>query len=431
MIRDTPNSAGPALRLFTEEALSPVETYRTHAGEIIRSVACRDGSSAESRISGAAKPHADLACAYDKAWLVCPQRPALPRGTPLRVADLFAGCGGLTLGLQEAGRALGKPVAAAFANDLAEDALDIYRLNFPEAHVECRPIQELVDGATGAALTSAERDLKARIGRIDILLGGPPCQGHSDLNNRTRRTDPRNELYMRMARFCEIFEPEHVVIENVPGVLHDKGRVAQRTWDCLRAHGYHVAAPGLLDAHVLGVAQRRKRCITLASKTREPRLDRLLAEHRVDPRPVSWAIGDLLEIGSRGVFDSAAQPSRSNMSRINYLFDRDIDNLPDAQRPDCHRLKPHSYVSMYGRMSWDRPAQTLTTGFGCMGRGRFVHPRERRTITPHEAARLQGFPDFYRFFPHDREPRRTTLQRVIGNAVPSKLGYAIGLHLLR
>jgi DNA (cytosine-5)-methyltransferase 1 len=78
-------------------------------------------------------------------------------------------------------------------------------------------------------------------------------------------------------------------------------------------------------------------------------------------------------------------------------------------------------------MRGDRPAQTITTGFGVMGKGRFVNPHERRTITPHEAARIQSFPDFFDF----AVVNRTVIQKVIGNAVPPKLGYAVGLHLLR
>jgi DNA mismatch endonuclease (patch repair protein) len=87
-------------------------------------------------------------------------------------------------------------------------------------------------------------------------------------------------------------------------------------------------------------------------------------------------------------------------------------------RPKCHRDKEHSYISMYGRLSWDDPAQTITTGFGSMGQGRFVHPALPRTITPHEAARLQTLPDFYDL---DTTKARGAWAMVVGNAVPPLL----------
>jgi DNA (cytosine-5)-methyltransferase 1 len=88
----------------------------------------------------------------------------------------------------------------------------------------------------------------------------------------------------------------------------------------------------------------------------------------------------------------------------------------------------HSYKSVYGRLPWDRPAQTITTGFGSMGQGRFVHPKRRRTLTPHEAARLQFIPDHFRL---DEVESKTALAEMIGNAVPPKLTYVFALELLR
>ena len=140
-----------------------------------------------------------------------------------------------------------------------------------------------------------------------------------------------------------------------------------------------------------------------------------------------WAIGDLAHVSTDTSFDCSPRLSSDTSERIDFLFDNELHDLPDSERPDCHRLKQHSYVSVYGRMHADRPAQTITTGVGIMGRGRYVHPTERRTITPHEAARIQFFPDFFDF----GAAGRTLLQKTIGNAVPPKMGYALGLHLLR
>lgn len=93
------------------------------------------------------------------------------------------------------------------------------------------------------------------------------------------------------------------------------------------------------------------------------------------------------------MLDTPSQPTIVNRRRIEWLFQNDKHNLPNPERPLCHR-DDHSYLSMYGRLWWDKPAQTITSGFGCMGQGRFVHPLRPRTLAPHEAARLQFLPDF-------------------------------------
>jgi DNA (cytosine-5)-methyltransferase 1 len=109
------------------------------------------------------------------------------------------------------------------------------------------------------------------------------------------------------------------------------------------------------------------------------------------------------------------------------LASDDCSCVPYERRPDCHRNGGHTYKSVYGRLHWDRPAQTITTGFSSVGQGRFVHPRRPRTITPHEAARLQFIPDFFRF----GSAARGELTTMIGNAVPPRATFAMVLALLR
>ena len=123
------------------------------------------------------------------------------------------------------------------------------------------------------------------------------------------------------------------------------------------------------------------------------------------------------------MYDTASATSEKNAERIDFLFDNGLYDLPNRHRPACHRNGGHSYVSMYGRLRWTRPAQTITTGFGSMGQGRYVHPQRRRTLTPHEAARLQTFPDWFQF--GDETPRGV-LATVIGNAVPPLLTVELG-----
>jgi DNA (cytosine-5)-methyltransferase 1 len=113
--------------------------------------------------------------------------------------------------------------------------------------------------------------------------------------------------------------------------------------------------------------------------------------------------------------------SQENQERLNWLFNNDSFELPNHVRPICHQ-DGHTYPSVYGRMKPDQPAPTLTTGFMSPGRGRFIHPLERRMLTPREAARLQGFPNWFDFLDRDNT-KRSDLAKWIGDAVPSILGY--------
>ncbi len=418
---------GFAVRTVDSE-LSGVEQYTAEEGGLVRAIRGRDGSISTSFLpDSTGRGLEPSAASYDLSWLTSPALSISGGGSHVvRVVDLFAGCGGLSLGVAEACRALGYEMWPVLANDIDARVLSVYGLNFPEAELVDDPIESLLDGSCGDALTENEKILKRRIGEIDLVIGGPPCQGHSDFNNHTRNDDPKNELYLRMARFCEVVGPAHVIIENVPGVERDRHQVAQRTWSRLSDLGYRCDS-GIVDASRIGVAQRRKRSVTMASLEVSPSVTQAEAEVSVPTRGVMWAIGDLVSSELDSMFDSSPRPAAVTSDRIDYLFDRGLHDLPDSERPDCHRLKRHSYVSVYGRMHADLPSQTITTGFGAMGRGRYVHPTERRTITPHEAARIQFFPDFFTF----GDAGRTLLQKTIGNAVPPKMGYALGLHLLR
>ena len=334
--------------------------------------------------------------------------------------DLFSGCGGLSLGLWEAARAHGLRLEVLCAADLDSQALDTFSRNFHPKIALDSPIEHFVDGELGAVTTSNEREFVSQFEGLDFLIGGPPCQGHSDLNNHTRRNDPRNGLILRQVRLAELMSPEVVLIENVRGIRRDATGSYELAKDWLTKLGYEIQDM-VMSAQDVGVAQARKRNFLVASKKSIPTSDAILAPHAADQRTFSWACEDLLNSDGETAFDTAATHSVVNKKRIDFLFDHDLYELPDEQRPDCHRLKPHSYKSVYGRMRWDRPAPTITTGFGSTGQGRFVHPKCRRTITPHEAARLQFFPDFFKF----PDVGRRALQKQIGNAVPSKMAFAL------
>ena len=342
---------------------------------------------------------------------------------PIRVVDLFSGGGGFSLGCAEAARRVGRGTTIALAVEVDEAAADGYALNFPEADLRQVDVTTLFDGELGAKPTRSERSLAKVVGHVDVLVAGPPCQGHSDLNNHTRRKDPRNALYSRAARAAEILKPTYVLIENVPAVRHDKGMVIDTAVAALTSCGYRVAEK-VLDLVDFGVPQLRRRHILLAVRGREVDPEDILqtqspcSDHAM--RSVRWAISDHVGVTADSGPDSPAKATAENLKRMRWLHAAPgRTDLPNSMRPKCHRDKEHSYVSMYGRLSWDLPAQTITTGFGSMGQGRFVHPGIARTITPHEAARLQTLPDFYDL---DTSKGRGAWAMVIGNAVPPLLG---------
>lgn len=358
------------------------------------------------------------------------RRPAFERGVQsLVVVDLFAGCGGLTLGAAQAARDRGLALDVRLAVDFELAPTSVFKQNFPKANVQVAAVESYFDGALGAAPTITELETRARVGDVDLLIGGPPCQGHSNLNNHTRRDDPKNRLYLRMARAAEILRPRVMVVENVPAVVHDSQQVVARTRSHLEEVGYQVAATRV-ELVRLGIPQTRRRHILLAVRS-----DLLangssaadLIEFAPQPaRDLRWAIGDLEDTDSERWIDVPSKMSAANQARIQWLIERSEVNLPNDRRPECHR-GDHSYMSMYGRLSWSQPAQTITSGFGSMGQGRYGHPSQPRTLTPHEAARIQGFPDYFRF---DATVTRTQLAVIIGNAVPPALSRVLTARLL-
>lgn len=365
---------------------------------------------------------------YDLSWLACKKEPKLSSPiAEVRAIDLFCGCGGLTLGVREASRALGLSFRCVFASDINKNALELYERNFHPDVTDCNPIEKHIDGDLGKCLTAAERRFVKTVGKVDVVVAGPPCQGNSDLNNYTRRDDPKNLLYLRAVRCIEILRPASVIIENVPGVLHEKHGVLQTAISHLTKIGYSVDY-GVIPMRKVGVPQMRRRMVLIGSLVGAVKLADILRDAEIPERPLSWCCQDLLDqYDEQNVFNSSANHSKTNKARIAYLFDHDLYELPNSERPDCHRLKPHKYFAVYGRMHWDIPAPTITGGFGSCGQGRFVHPLKQRTLTPHEAARVQTFPDFFDF----KGILRRELQQVIGNAVPAKAGYVVGLPLLR
>ena len=348
-------------------------------------------------------------------------RPGFESGEhSLRIADLFCGCGALTLGIAQAAHSVNVALDVSLAVDFDPDATAAYLTNFGSATVITAKAEALFDGDFGEPyLTDAEAKVVDETGDIHALVGGPPCQGHSDLNNYTRRDDPKNAYYRLMSRAASVLGPKVVLIENVPAVRHDKGGVVAAVTSDLQDLGYRTA-DAVLRMDRLGIAQRRKRHVLLACDEDLPDPKDVLqkvatTDHgKVDLRA---AIADLADVNDRKGLDVAPNASPPNIERMQWLLDNNKYDLPNELRPKCHQ-DDHSYKSMYGRLRWTEPAQTITSGYGSIGQGRYMHPSFARALTPHEAARLQGLPDYFRF-PDDT--RRASLARMIGNAVPPAL----------
>ena len=368
----------------------------------------------------------DARSLYDQVFLRSKKPPwhSPLRGT-VRAADLFSGCGGLSLGTREACTALGKQFKSVLAIDDDSPSLEVYKRNFSPTLPINDDIWSVLSGEIGARLQKEEKALLKKVGPVDICLAGPPCQGHSDLNNHTRRKDKRNHLYERVARFAEIAEPSHLIIENVPNVINAKERALDNTIARLEKLGYKVDT-NVVHLADLGVPQRRKRDVLIASNTRLS-IAEIVNRHKVSAeRTVRWAIADLARATPEDLLDIPSALHQDNIKRINYLMKHDEYDLPNRLRPVCHQ-DDHSYVSMYGRLKYDEPAQTITSGFGSPGQGRYVHPTRCRTLIPHEAARLQFFPDSFDF---SSLKLRTALANMIGNAVPMLLSFVLALTII-
>ena len=377
---------------------------------------------------------------WDKSFLMGAVKHNSPEGTKrvVRIADVFCGAGGLSYGVCEAIMACGLQAESAMAVDIDPVKIEVYRRNFDPTHFSTQNLwysitpnystrKKLPRFSTPPKLLA--KDLQPAKGEVDILLGGPPCEGHSTSNNVTRKNDERNKYYIVMPAMAVALGARAVIVENVPGVRHDYYNVLDRAKGLFESNGYGVDE-AVVDAMTLGIPQTRKRHILIASLHTKPDIASTLDCLNRPRRDLRWAIGDLVDIESDNPMDTESELSEVNKRRIKYLFDNDQYHLPDHERPDSHK-DGHTYPSIYGRLRWDEPSGTITTGFNTPGRGRYIHPERQRTITPHEAARIQGFPDVFEFNLIDGEtPSRTSIADMIGDAVPPPMGYMAGIAAL-
>lgn len=337
------------------------------------------------------------------------------------LVDLFCGCGGLSLGVKEALRVNGFVLNIILAVDNNSYALEVYKKNFDvsEKVLLNTDISTLLPSDVGEPLCESEKDINKKFTGVDIVVAGPPCQGYSNLNNHTRGKDPKNKLYLKVIRFAEITEPKVIIIENVATIIYDKNNVVSNAEKLLKEMGYTVRQ-FVIEADKIGIPQTRKRHILVAVRQQQIEIGNIFCYKSEKVSVLSEFIDDLVDECevSKGIFYTPSAMSNDNKRRVRYLFDNDLYNLPNSERPSCHRNKKHKYVAVYGRLHWNKPAPTITGGFGSMGQGRFIHPLKPRVITAHEAARIQGFPDFFDF---TSVPYRNNLYEIIGNAVLPKI----------
>jgi DNA (cytosine-5)-methyltransferase 1 len=326
--------------------------------------------------------------------------------------DLFCGVGGLSHGLALGG----VEVAAGFDIDPG------CRFPFEEnnrASFLLRDVDSLAPEEVARYYEGAD---------VTLLAGCAPCQPFSSYSRSGRNRDYEAQwpLVSAFGRLVEVLQPDLVTAENVPQLADHP--VFDRLLNSLAS--YHIWW-GIVNCESIGVPQTRRRLVLLASRLGSAGLE-LLVEPREAPT-VRQAIGALpgIAAGQKDPNDElhmAPSLSPLNLARIRASRPGGTwRDWPSELQATCHRRATGStYPSVYGRMEWDRPAPTITTQCFGYGNGRFGHPEQDRAISLREAAMLQTFPPTYRFIPSGSPAKFNRMGRLIGNAVPVRLGEVIG-----
>ncbi len=318
--------------------------------------------------------------------------------------DLFSGCGGLTLGLKQAGfKVLG-------AVEIDSLAVETYKKNHPEVKIWEEDIRKL----TGEKLLT---ELNLKKGELDLMAGCPPCQGFSSMrthNGKKKPRDTRNDLVFDYLRLVKSLKPKMVMMENVPALAeNNRMKIFKKE---LVALGYNLnGTPLVLNTANYGVPQRRRRMILVCSRVKHVELPK----GEMEKITVRNAIGGLPHPGKSG--DPLHDMMENRNPRVMEMIKRIPKNggsrmdLPKKFHLPCHRKYPGGFKDVYGRMSWDDVAPTITGGCVSPSKGRFLHPSQNRSITLREAALLQSFPKNY-YFSLSRGKQEVAL--MIGNALP-------------
>lgn len=335
----------------------------------------------------------------------------------LTAIDIFAGGGGLSEGLRQAGFEIRAAVEKEPSPALT------YRINHPNSVVLERDLRHV----SGSELLSAAGLSK---GELDLLAACPPCQGFSTLTSKYRRDDERNSLIAELARLVAVVMPKAIMVENVPGLVGKGRQYLDEFVHAIRELGY-IDSYSVLQVADYGVPQKRRRFVLLAGLGRKIDIPKPTHSESGSDGLAPWvtvreAIGDLgnpVPFGSAQTYGGAQAVnwhvtrtlSPLNRDRLKHVTAGGMRfDLPDHLRPPCHRGLNTGFSNVYGRMSWDAPSPTITGGCVTFSKGRFGHPEQIRTISVREAARLQSFPDTFDLGP-------VTLEQacqIVGNALP-------------
>lgn len=357
------------------------------------------------------------------------ERPILPpSATGFTAVELFAGAGGLSIGLEKAG------INVVIANEIMPDFATTLRANHPNTNVINDDIHKI---------NFKDELKKLGLKSVDVLSGGPPCQGFSTIGSKNRQ-DPRNSLFYEYIRAVAETNPKYTIFENVSGFKRMYDGFAYETLKKeLDALGYDTVE-GILNAADYGAPQVRYRTIVLGWKRGLRPLELPHPTHGVGKglKPfvtLMDAIGDLPPLSAGGSVDTYMFAPKTGYQRKmrgdqKVLLEHNASNYGVKMQEILRilpaggsikdlpaRLRPKSgYANTYARLLPDVPSPTITRNFGTPSSSRCVHPFQPRALSTREGARLQGFPDSYRFVGGKQSKN---LQ--IGNAVPPILGEAI------
>jgi DNA (cytosine-5)-methyltransferase 1 len=344
--------------------------------------------------------------------------------------DLYAGCGGVTAGFKNQGF----QVLAAVEWEHA--AAQTYVQNHPKVKMYENDIRDIKPA-------DVMEQLQLQPGELTVLSACAPCQPFSR-QNRVNKDGGRTKLILEVLPFVEVFRPQFILMENVPGLNKGENKKILDQLDKALSenYGYKVSGPFIVDAVNYGVPQFRKRLIVLCSREdislSVPDITHTAPKQAKKTGKKKWAtvkgafkgIGKLAS-GQQSKTDplhKARKHTKLNLERLKYIPKNggSRDSLPERLQLACHKNEAAGYKDVYGRMDFRRPANTLTTGCTNFTKGRYAHPTANRAITPREAARLQTFPDEYKFVGgYDQ----VSVQ--IGNAVPVLLAEAFAKYLLQ
>lgn len=342
-----------------------------------------------------------------------------------RVLDLFCGAGGLSWGLHK-----NRSFKTMVALDFDEAAANTFKKNMPETEVV---VGDITDDAIKKKIISLAKE-----NGVNMIVGGPPCQGYSMKGKKLGLADPRNFLFREYLNIVKELEPEVFVIENVKGLLiSSNGWFRDEIIHSIEELGYHVEY-GILNAADFGVPQSRERAIFICSKANIITLPKASGAKRTTVRD---AISDLAYLNSgEGEFEQdyrdEAETDYQRLMRkgSKRLYNHKASNHKDVAIEKLKLIPPEQgkeflpddmlgkqkFKTTWGRLKWDEVSPTIDTRFDASSNGTNNHPFLHRAITPREAARIQSFDDKFVFY-----GSKVYVRKQVGNAVPPLLAKAI------